>query len=96
MKFQPLTLLVFLTILVSCGDDVGGTNRKNPAIERSNPGLGNEDSGLISSHMHRSRGTTILSVTEEIPKLLATNYLLAIAQFLSSSSMMRAFPEKMF
>lgn len=73
MKKQNSLLfsLAFLCLLTSC-EDVSSNRRlgQNRNPERSAPEVGAEGSENLRSHIHREKGSSILSYAEEIQKVL--------------------------
>lgn len=71
---KQITLLFslsFLCLLASC-EDVSSNRRQgqNRNPERDRPEIGSEGSENLRSHIHRERGSAILSYAEEIQKTL--------------------------
>lgn len=73
MKKQNCLLfsLTFLCFLTAC-EDVSSNHKQgqNRNPERSTPEIGGEGSGSLRSHLHREKGSPILSSSQEIQKIL--------------------------
>ncbi len=68
MKLYFLTTLVFITTILSCGDDVGGKRRT--LVETDTPGI-TTDTFLVPSHLHRSPEVGLLESHAEINEIVA-------------------------
>lgn len=68
--------LILLTLAVGCNEDVTSNRRlgdNRTPTETTRPELGTEGSENVRSHVHREKGSAILSYAEEIRKTLAND-----------------------
>ncbi|HXH31023.1 MAG TPA: hypothetical protein VNJ01_09445 [Bacteriovoracaceae bacterium] len=69
MKILALSLL---SILISCGDDVG-SNRRLPTLENNRPDITANSPSVLRSSIHRENGSAVLTYADEISRTLAQN-----------------------
>lgn len=71
-----IAALLFLTTLVSCGEDVSSNHKighSNNRPETTTPELGTNSSSILFSQMHREKGSAVLTYSQEISSILAND-----------------------
>ena len=71
MHFHAFMSVLFLSLLLGCGEDISSNRRL--AYERTTQGQEGNLNLLINSHLHRNRGINMLSSLAEIELILGAN-----------------------